>query len=165
MMAASPSLENDNDAEEDYMTARTSHTHRDSMDQQNALRPAFAADARAGRSAGDVMDADDDDATEELALGMAGSPDDRTTRGALAYPDSPTPDREHLATAATSTATGPQEATPTAKRTAPGLSVGAADPQPGMGVRRRSTGRGRNRNLGDTDSEGDNEPGTATIIR
>ena len=161
-MVPSPSLENDNEAEEDYMTARTSHTHRDSMDQdqQNGLRPAFAAAARANASA--AID-DEEDETEELALGMAGSPDDRPLRGAFAYPDSPTPDREHLAPAASSTATGPQEATPTAKRTAPGLSVGASDSQPVMSVRRRSTGR--NRNLGDTDSEGDNEPGTATIIR
>ena len=144
------------------MTARTSHTHRDSMehDQQNALRPAFAAGTRANARA--AFD-DEEDETEELALGMAGSPDDRPVRGAYAYPDSPTPDREHLASAATSAATGPHEATPTAKRTAPGLGVAATESQPGMSVGRRSTGR--NRNLGDTDSEGDNEPGTATIIR
>lgn len=139
------------EVEEDYQTALTSH--RDSIE-PNSTRPDVPSSATA-----DFLDEDDEQ--EELALGMSDLPA-QTPR--QAQPDSPTPDKEHVISPTAheqATDVPGKDAAPKPNRVAPSLA------EQGAGVRRRSTGAGekKNRALGDTDSEGEHEPGYATVLK
>lgn len=155
------------------MTALTSH--RDSIDPTNAQRPDFST-ANDNDSYGssisnlpesisdprlyhnNITQNDEDDETEELAIGMADQPADTPRMASFGtarqlYPDSPTPEPRQLPIANATSSTSEKLATPS-------HDFGGAP-----GVRRRSSAGRRNKALGDTDSEGEIEPGTATIIR
>ena len=140
------------EVEEDYQTALTSH--RDSIE-PNTDRPFASSSAKADFP-------EDEEETEELALGMSDLPA-QTPRPQ--QPDSPTPDQVYVISP-TSHEQAPivpsKDETPKPNRVAPSLS------DQGAGVRRRSTGGGagkKNKALGDTDSEGEHEPGYATVLK
>lgn len=169
------------DGEEDYMTALTSR--RDSMDTPNTQPMEFMSNAPAGSildtrasqvdSAAALDNHESDEETEELALGMSDVPINTPRMGSFGetsvltsatgagHRDSPTPDRDIVSPTTTSNNL-PEPNTPQNNKTAPSLSTPAQDP---ANLRRRSSAGKRNKNLGDTDSEGEIEPGTVTIIR
>lgn len=153
------------------MTALTSH--RDSIDTSNTPRPDFISNLPESisdpRLYSNNVDNEDDE-TEELALGMADKPLNTPRNGSFqngngprqSHPDSPTPEQRQILS--TNTA---NDATPQTNRTitTDRLATPSHDLAGATGVRRRSSAGKRNRNLGDTDSEGEIEPGTVTIIR
>ena len=159
------------------MTALTSH--RDSIDTSNTPRPDFNNTLPESISdphplfSGNNVDYYEDDETEELALGMAAAPVGTPRTGAFPngtgqarqmHPDSPTPEqRQILSPVATNGSI--DQTTPQLNRTSERLATPSNDFSGATGVRRRSSAGKRNKNLGDTDSEGELEPGTVTIIR
>lgn len=161
------------------MTALTSH--RDSIDTNNTPRPDFnnsnlpesISDPRS-LSSGNNVSYYEDDETEELALGMADAPVGTPRTGAFPngsgqarqmHPDSPTPEQRQILSPVTNTNGSDDQTTPQLNRTSERLATPSNDFPGSTGVRRRSSAGKRNRNLGDTDSEGEIEPGTVTIIR
>lgn len=169
------------------MTALTSH--RDSIDPSTAQRPDFTNnDSNDADSSTDNhnytssgfslpesisdprmydMQNDEDDETEELAIPMADQPVDTPRMSSFGtarqlYPDSPTPERRQLPPVH-GVASTPENGT---DKSAGKLAAPSPHDFPGApGVRRRSSAGRRNKALGDTDSEGEIEPGTVTIIR
>lgn len=130
------------EVEEDYQTALTSH--RDSID-PSSDRPAFASPVERGQA--DVPDEEDE--TEELALGMTQEP--AATPRMPEHPDSPTPDQQHVISPTEQVPDLPaKEETPKPNRTMP----------TSASAKRRSKGNA----LGDTDSEDEHEPGYATVL-
>lgn len=160
------------------MTALTSH--RDSIDTSNTPRPDFMhnlpesiSDPRLFSSYNNNMDSNEDDETEELALGMADAPIGTPRNGSFPgtngqprqmHPDSPTPEQRQILSSASTNEIADQT-TPQFNRTSNRLATPSNDFGGATGVRRRSSAGKRNKNLGDTDSEGEIEPGTVTIIR
>lgn len=160
------------------MTALTSH--RDSIDTSNTPRPDFMSnlpesisDPRLFTSNYNNVGNDEDDETEELALGMADVPVGTPRNGSFSgsnglarqtHPDSPTPEQRQILSSA-STKELADQITPQTNRTSNTLATPSNDFGGATGVRRRSSAGKRNKNLGDTDSEGEIEPGTVTIIR
>lgn len=166
------------EVEEDYMTALTSH--RDSIDTSNTPRPDFISnlpesisDPRLFHPSNNV-DYYEDDETEELALGMADAPLGTPRTGSFPngsgqarqmHPDSPTPEQRQILSPTNTTNGSLDQMTPQLNRTSNQLATPSHDFSGATGVRRRSSAGQRNKNLGDTDSEGETEPGRVTIIR
>lgn len=160
------------------MTALTSH--RDSIETSNTPRPDFTndlpgsiPDSRLFTSNNDnnVLNRNEDDETEELALVMADAPLGTPRNGSFSgtngqprqmHPDSPTPEQRQILTSPYSNTA--DQTTPQMNRTSNMLGTPTNDNDTTIGVRRRSSAGRRKKNLGDTDSEGELDPGTVTII-
>lgn len=147
------------------------------MDTNNTQRPDFMSNLpesisdprlysmHSDNTAATTFNVDEDDETEELAIGMADHPIDTPRMGTFSQnrqiqPDSPTPEHRTLPANGVTLQATPQKISSANKLATPSHDFGGA-----TGVRRRSSAGKRNKALGDTDSEGEIEPGTVTIIR
>lgn len=179
-----PSQEQD-DIEEDYMRARTSH--RESMDAYSPrltletpstsfrnlkeLAAPAESDEEIARKAMPYLGHDRTSmALDQDTPKIADFPTSATAGFPIQQPDSPTPDNSHRSPQSPNNSRrSPQS--PAAVRIFSNCRASAnveASFQHvlhmGTGIRRRRS-TGKPRNLGDTDSEGELEPGTVTIIR
>ena len=171
LAAPAPQHSEQEEVEEDYMTARTSY--RDSMDTSLRFGPETPSSSSRDLSELGKQSTDKTDGEEIEQMASIDSSEKTahdtpklsnfplpTASILLKQPDSPTLDKTSIPHNSMPLTQTPSTARPSINGTATHLS----GQQLGSGVRRRrSTGKAKT--LGDTDSEGELEPGTVTIIR